>query len=165
VNSTVVGIGAAIVALLALIVSWWYNRRSLYLETFENMIEHWQSAEMMKYRKIVAEEVKRLKEMGEIFPINHPPDYYAEFSDAMRITSHFFDSLGVRVYHKYTDRKLVYGSLGGTITNHWEILEPYIVEERNWLKQHGERSYHQTYFEWLSKDAKKFNPERHLPPI
>jgi hypothetical protein len=84
----------------------------------------------------------------------------------MRNVSHFFDSLGVCAHQRYVDKQLIYASLAGTIMNHWDILGPYILEERKWLKQYEERSYHQFYFEWLSKDAKKnFNPKRHLPGI
>jgi len=163
--SILISVATAIILLFALIVSWRYNRRSLYLQTFENVIERWHSAEMMKYRKVVAEEVKQLRNQEIIFPINHPPAFYTQLFNAMRNVSHFFDSLGVRAHHKYVNKKLIYASLGGTIINHWEILGPYILEERKWLKQHEEPSYHQFYFEWLSKDAKKFNPERHLPAI
>ncbi|MFX0204063.1 MAG: hypothetical protein ACFFCW_48815, partial [Candidatus Hodarchaeota archaeon] len=71
----------AIILLLALYVSWRYNRRSLYLQTFENVTERWHSAEMVKYRKVVAEEVKQLKIQEIIFPINHPPALYTKLSD------------------------------------------------------------------------------------
>lgn len=163
--STIIASAAVVIALFSLYVSWRYSRRSLYLQAFENVIERWQCDEMMKYRKVVAEEVKWIKDRKKIFPINHPPSEHERFRDAMRNVSHFFDSLGVRVKHKYIDRKLIYPSLGGTIINHWEILGPYILKEREWLKQNEEPWYHQLYFEWLFKDAQKFNPERHLPRI
>lgn len=162
---TLVSIIALIFAIIAIVVSWWYNRRSLYIQTFKNIIEQWHSKEFTEYRKVLAEDIKKLSEKQIIFPINHPPEEYNNYKIAMRSISHFFDALGARAYHKYVDKKMIYVYFGGTIINHWKILESYIRQEKEWLKEHNQPSYHQYYFHWLYQEVVKFKPESHLPKI
>lgn len=54
-----------------------------------------------------------------------------EHKDIVRRLSSFFDRLGLMVVNESLDKDLIISFLGTRISQSWEILEPYIMEERN----------------------------------
>jgi hypothetical protein len=74
---------------------------------------------------------------------------YTKLPEAARIhvivVSHFFDNLGLLVASGIVSEDLVLSFLGGPVISTWNLLEPYIYQERKWRN-----GIYQDHFEHLA---------------
>jgi hypothetical protein len=76
-------------------------------------------------------------------------------STHVRVTSHFFDNLGVLVRSGAVDERFIISFTGDTIESVWTVLEPYIEQER--VFKDGD---YQEFFEDLVVRVRKNPPWR-----
>ena len=138
-------IAAVIISIVIAVIALWalqYNRRTVQLKAFTDMMAKWETPEFIIYRDIISKPLEPPIVNGKTVK-----------TDAQRAISHFFDTLGALAAYGYIDKKPVYRFLGIPIIRYWHDLSSHIMSER---EQPG-RNIYQLHFEWLYNDVKVWN--------
>ena len=109
---------------------------------------------MVEARKI---KNKLYDELHKRQKLNDPPqkgwdDLPEDIMQSAIKISHFFDYAGALVMHKLVKKEPIIGWIGGSVTEYWMLLSPFILRERE-----NHFKYYQAYFEMLNNTALKYN--------
>jgi hypothetical protein len=148
-----VAITALIVAAVAAAISAWQLREARRANAFPAVVDlfrEYRSADMVKARRLLDEELPRLDGKSGIRGL---PDDVAQA--ALKV-SHYLDNLGVLVAYELVEPDFAAGFLGDSALRMWGKLSPFIINERA-LRSPGA---HLQYFEHLVATFEEAPPSR-----
>ncbi|MFT9663692.1 hypothetical protein ACM0CQ_15760 [Mycobacteroides abscessus subsp. abscessus] len=129
-------------------------RQNVSTKVLVDMFKEHRSNELAEARRFVHNDID-----PETHPIDEGFKAFGDMESRVRDLAWFYDNLGVLVHHGTVSLNPVSGYLGGSVSDTWKKLEPYILAERqrpDRIKSvHPERW--QIYFELLDQRI-RLNP-------
>lgn len=142
-----------VLVVISIVISLWINWKRIRLANYtislpilKDMIKEFRSPEFKKHRDYIKNNLRNQHDPDKCYSDLHP-------SAKIPVTtvSRFLDHLGILVVNKYIDDKYIMSFIGENIDNLWQILEPYIQNEREKRKN----PYYQGYFQKLVYRVRK----------
>jgi hypothetical protein len=146
-------------SIIALVTSVSFAVRQLMISRHTNMlpvlINVYQEYRSMEFKQHFYYVITKLKDEHD--PTKTGFRFLPEPAAAhVRITSHFFDNLGVLIVSGAVEEQYIISFVGDSIDRAWSVLEPYIMKEREFLN--GD---YQEFFEHLVVRVRE-NPPFHV---
>lgn len=149
----VLPIAISVIALVVSAFSYRAARHNVSTKVLVDMFKEHRSPEFAETRRFVHRQID---------PLKHPSDQgFSAFGDMeprVRDLAWFYDNLGVLVHHGTVSLGPVSGYLGGSVSDTWNKLEPYIEAERSARSTSVNPGRWQIYFELLNERIRVKQP-------
>jgi len=128
--STAISIISIVLSLIAVIASVILALRQSTLQEHSNVLATVELFNEWRSQEFKASYGFLLSELAKSYPPSSGYDLLEAVKSHVIRVSHYLDYVGLLVYYRAIRQDLVLGFIGGSITNCWNILSPYIYVER-----------------------------------
>ncbi|OBA98272.1 hypothetical protein A5666_22785 [Mycolicibacterium fortuitum] len=146
-------IAISVIAIAVSVFSYQAARHNVSTKVLVDMFKEHRSAEFAETRRFVHRQID---------PVTHPHNQgfgaFGDMESRVRDLAWFYDNLGVLVHHGTVSVGPVSGYLGGSVSDMWNKLEPYIQAERSSRSASVNPERWQIYFELLNERIRVNQP-------